>query len=342
MPAPLPQTHDYVTSVPPPWISPAISAAVPSRWGHATHRVALRIDDPTAGSLVCDAAVSVIQTVAAQHGVTLEFAPWIGGAPKEARHLNGTWDAVYAIARPLGQNAEPAGPYVTLRSVRLIPGARWCGADRTASSAKVDSRWLLAPPRARRDEAWRDGLAHFACEVADVRHQRLICVIDSTERDASRWDEALATAAVSFPGVLIEKLDVSPMATLLRADPARLDVVLTTTPRAATLVDLCAGRCGCVGLDPIVRVDISGWLPPTVTSTAGTDAQWLGTEFANPLGAIWAGALLFDCLGHRTAYLRIMSAVDRALVSEARPFALGGRATTAEFSHAVRRALREN
>ncbi|MBZ5559228.1 MAG: hypothetical protein LAO77_18300 [Acidobacteriia bacterium] len=326
-------------AIAPPCVAPAMGGLDLSRRHHATHRVALRIGDPGAGAIVCQAAVAILQTIAAQDGLTLEFAPWTGSAIREARHLNGSWDAVYAIDPPLHTGAAAADPYVSLRSIRAVPGARWC--DRPPQTAGLDSRWLLAPPAARHDDDLRDRLALFACELADARRQRLLCVTDAHDPDggAKAWKDTLAAAAVNVPGVLVETADVAAAALTIRTDPHHLDVILTTTARAALLAELCAGRFGCAGLDPLVQVDVSGWQPPIVTATAGVESEWLGAPYANPLGAIWAGALVLDCLGHHTAYARIMSAVDRALVGAARPFAIGGRATAADFSRAVREEL---
>jgi len=133
---------------------------------------------------------------------------------------------------------------------------------------------------------------------------------------------------------------MSRLATLLSAEPAQLDVILVTTPSGAPLADLCAGRAGCVGLDPVAHLDVAGRLPPTVTVTAGSEPSLLGASFTNPLGAIWAAALTLECLGHPEAYLSVMAAVDHALTTDSsRPFALGGRGTAADFTHAVCTAL---
>jgi tartrate dehydrogenase/decarboxylase/D-malate dehydrogenase len=72
----------------------------------------------------------------------------------------------------------------------------------------------------------------------------------------------------------------------------------------------------------------------------GSAPDIAGRGIANPIGAIWAGALMLDHLGEREAHDRVMAAASRVLAGGAcRTPDLGGRATTVEMAAAVRAAL---
>jgi tartrate dehydrogenase/decarboxylase/D-malate dehydrogenase len=68
----------------------------------------------------------------------------------------------------------------------------------------------------------------------------------------------------------------------------------------------------------------------------GSAPDIAGKGIANPIGAIWAAAQMFDHLGHRDVHDRILGAVERVLASgKVRTPDLGGKATTKELSDAV-------
>jgi tartrate dehydrogenase/decarboxylase/D-malate dehydrogenase len=72
----------------------------------------------------------------------------------------------------------------------------------------------------------------------------------------------------------------------------------------------------------------------------GSAPDIAGKGIANPLGAIWSGALLLEELGHREARSAIMRAMKDVLAQEApKTLDLGGQASTAEVGKAVEEAL---
>jgi tartrate dehydrogenase/decarboxylase/D-malate dehydrogenase len=72
----------------------------------------------------------------------------------------------------------------------------------------------------------------------------------------------------------------------------------------------------------------------------GSAPDIAGRGIANPIGAIWAGALMLDHLGLGDAHDRIVRAIER-VVGEGGPRTpdLGGTATTREVADAVATAL---
>jgi len=73
----------------------------------------------------------------------------------------------------------------------------------------------------------------------------------------------------------------------------------------------------------------------------GSAPDIAGTGRANPVGAVWAGAMMLDHLGEKAASSAIMTAVEEVLAkTEVRTPDLGGTATTSEVGQEVARALR--
>jgi tartrate dehydrogenase/decarboxylase/D-malate dehydrogenase len=74
----------------------------------------------------------------------------------------------------------------------------------------------------------------------------------------------------------------------------------------------------------------------------GSAPDIAGKGIANPIAAIWAGAMMLDHLGERAAHDRILRALESVIADETvRTPDLGGKATTADMTRAVSSALQE-
>jgi tartrate dehydrogenase/decarboxylase/D-malate dehydrogenase len=72
----------------------------------------------------------------------------------------------------------------------------------------------------------------------------------------------------------------------------------------------------------------------------GSAPDIAGRGIANPIGAIWAGALMLDHLGRRDLHDKVVGAIERVVASgKTLTPDLGGTATTREVADAVTEAL---
>ena len=69
----------------------------------------------------------------------------------------------------------------------------------------------------------------------------------------------------------------------------------------------------------------------------GSAPDIAGKGIANPIGAIWAGALMLDHLGRRDLHDRVVGATERVVANgKVRTPDLGGQATTQAMTDAIR------
>jgi tartrate dehydrogenase/decarboxylase/D-malate dehydrogenase len=186
-------------------------------------------------------------------------------------------------------------------------------------------------------------VARYAFERAMERRRRLVSV---TKSNASRyayvlWDEVVAAVGEDFPGVQVERVHVDAMAARMVLRPQSVDVVVGSNLFADILTDLGAAIQGSLGLAASANLNPEGDHPSMFEPVHGSAPDIAGKGIANPLGAIWTGALMLRHLGHTAEAGRIEAAIDAVTSAGVLTGDLGGGASTSEMGDAVVAALRE-
>src|SRR5262249_24519220 len=154
------------------------------------------------------------------------------------------------------------------------------------------------------------------------------------------WDEVLDAVGKQYPGVSWRKYHVDALAARMITDPASVDVIVASNLFGDILTDLGAAVSGSLGIAPSGNINPERRHPSMVEPIHGSAADIAGRGIANPIGAVWAGALMLDHLGSRDGHDLIVRAIERVLGSDgARTPDLGGRATTADVTNAILNSL---
>jgi tartrate dehydrogenase/decarboxylase/D-malate dehydrogenase len=267
--------------------------------------------------------------------------------------------AVWELILPIRKRFDQ---YVNLRPMRLLPGvatplAGRSGADldmvcvrensegeysgqgsRTGRGAeeRAEERSIFTRPAIER-------IARYAFALAARRPRRLLA--SATKSNALRhsmvlWDDVVAEVAREYPQVTVRKYHVDALAARMVTHPETLDVIVGSNLFGDILTDLGAALTGSLGLAPGANLDPERRHPSMFEPIHGSAPDIAGRGIANPIAAIWAGALLLDHLGEKDAHDRIVGAIERVLASGGvRTPDLGGRATTVEVAQAIREAV---
>jgi tartrate dehydrogenase/decarboxylase/D-malate dehydrogenase len=123
-------------------------------------------------------------------------------------------------------------------------------------------------------------------------------------------------------------------------DPERFDVVVGSNLLGDILSEVTAAVSGAIGIAPSANLNPEGEYPSLFEPIHGSAPDIAGQGVANPAGAIWAGALLLEHVGHPEAGERVLNALEEALASGTKTRDLGGSATTEEMTDAVIKHLR--
>jgi tartrate dehydrogenase/decarboxylase/D-malate dehydrogenase len=101
------------------------------------------------------------------------------------------------------------------------------------------------------------------------------------------------------------------------------------------LSDLGGAIMGSLGLGPSGNINPEGDFPSMFEPIHGSAPDIAGKGIANPVGAIWSGAIMLETLGEKAAGQEIVNAIESALESGIKTIDLGGNAKTAEITEAI-------
>ena len=184
----------------------------------------------------------------------------------------------------------------------------------------------------------------FAFEQARKRPRKRLA--SATKSNAMQytmvlWDEVLREVAKDFPDVSVANYHVDALAARMITHPESLDVVVGSNLFADILTDIGGALQGSLGIAASANVNPTARLgPPMFEPVHGSAPDIEGRGIANPIAAIWSGAMMLDHLGESAAAARIMNALRKVTgAGRVRTPDLGGKNTTEEFASAVAAAV---
>src|SRR5207244_10340080 len=106
------------------------------------------------------------------------------------------------------------------------------------------------------------------------------------------------------------------------------------------LTDIGSAISGSLGIAPSGNINPERTAPSMFEPIHGSAPDIAGKGIANPVGAIWAGALMLDHLGERAAHDRIVAAIGRVFADgKIKTPDLGGSSTTRDVGAGIAKAV---
>jgi tartrate dehydrogenase/decarboxylase/D-malate dehydrogenase len=277
------------------------------------------------------------------------------GDPRVADHISAR-----ELILPLRQRLRQ---YVNLRPMRLLPGITSPLANRTAKDIDmicvrensegeycgIGGRLHGGTPDELAEQTGvftRRGIeriARYAFTLAQARPRKLLA--SATKSNALQhamvlWDEVVADVAKEFPDVELKKYHVDALCARMVTHPHTLDVIVASNLFGDILTDIGSAISGSLGVAPGGNINPERTTPSMFEPIHGSAPDIAGKGIANPIAAIWAGAMMLDHLGERAAHDRILGAIESVLGDErVKTPDLGGKATTKEMTAAIASAM---
>jgi tartrate dehydrogenase/decarboxylase/D-malate dehydrogenase len=282
-----------------------------------------------------------------------------------------TFDAIYlgALGSPGVSDVVSAGlilairqrfdQYVNLRPMRLLPGLSSPLANRGPADidmvcvrensegeySGVGGRIHRGTPHEVAQQTGvftRHGIERilrYGFELAAKRPRKLLA--SATKSNALThsmvmWDEIAEIVRTDYPAVEYRKYHVDALAARMVTHPQTLDVMVTSNLFGDILTDIGSAISGSLGIAPGANINPTRRSPSMFEPIHGSAPDIAGKGIANPIGAIWAGALMLEHLGHRDLHDRVLGAVERVVSrGTMRTPDLGGTATTKQMMEAI-------
>jgi tartrate dehydrogenase/decarboxylase/D-malate dehydrogenase len=186
-------------------------------------------------------------------------------------------------------------------------------------------------------------IAHYSFRLAQKRRNKVTNITKSNTliHSLAYWDSVIVQVSRSYPNVAYEKLYVDNASANFVLAPERFDVVLTTNFIGDILSDLGGAIMGSLGLGPSGNINPERKYPSMFEPIHGSAPDIAGRGTANPIGAIWSGALMLEHLGEKEAAEFTVKAIERTVQEGVLTVDLAGSAKTAEVTERVVHNLKE-
>jgi tartrate dehydrogenase/decarboxylase / D-malate dehydrogenase len=253
--------------------------------------------------------------------------------------------------------------YINLRPMRLMPGINSPLAGRGAADIDmicvrensegeycgVGGRVHAGTPLEMAEQTGvftRTGIervARYGFELARKRPRKLLA--SATKSNALQhsmvlWDEVVDGVAKDYPDVTWKKYYVDALAARMITHPQTVDVMITSNLFGDILTDIGSAISGSLGVGPSGNINPERTFPSMFEPLHGSAPDIAGKGVANPIGAVWAGAMMLDHLGEPETAGRVVKAIERVLADgKTKTADLGGTANTKAMAAAIVDAL---
>ncbi len=153
------------------------------------------------------------------------------------------------------------------------------------------------------------------------------------------WDERVKAMAAAYPDVKVDQYHVDILTAQFVRNPHWFDVVVGSNLFGDILSDLGPACTGTIAIAPSANLNPEREYPSMFEPVHGSAPDIYGKGIANPVGQIWAGAMMLDHLGCPEAAASVMAAIEHVLGHGPRTPDMGGKASTTDMGMAIADAV---
>ena len=273
------------------------------------------------------------------------------GWPDVPDHIS-LWGLLIPIRRGFDQ-------YASVRPCKLMPGAKTPLAGRTEKDidffvvrentegeySSLGGRLFegtdreFATQQTVLTRTGTDRIMRYAFELARTRPRRH--VTSATKSNGITitmpyWDERFAAMAGQYPDVTTDQFHIDILCAHFVQHPDWFDVVVGSNLFGDILSDLGPAVAGSIGIAPSANINPERLHPSMFEPVHGSAPDIAGRGICNPIGQVWAGAMMLDHLGEADAARAVTDAIE-TLLREGGPRTrdMGGQAGTIEVGQAL-------
>ena len=161
-----------------------------------------------------------------------------------------------------------------------------------------------------------DRVLHYAFELARGRKAKHLTSATKSNgiiHTMPFWDERFAAVASEYPDIRTDQYHIDILTANFVLHPDWFDVVVGSNLFGDILSDLGPAIAGTIAIAPSGNINPTRELPSMFEPVHGSAPDIAGLGVANPIGQIWAGAMMLDHLGHPEAAKSVEQAIETVL-----------------------------
>lgn len=156
------------------------------------------------------------------------------------------------------------------------------------------------------------------------------------------WDECVEAMSEQYPNIEVNKYHIDILTANFVNKPESFDVVVGSNLFGDILSDLGPGITGTIAIAPSANLNPEGDWPSMFEPVHGSAPDIAGKGIANPIGQIWAGAMMLEHLGQKDAHNLIMKSIEQTIkAGEFLTPDMGGKAKTEQLGAAIEKGIEE-
>ena len=127
------------------------------------------------------------------------------------------------------------------------------------------------------------------------------------------WDERVEEISKNFPEVKFDKYHIDILCAHFVLNPEKFNVVVGSNLFGDILSDLGPACTGTIGVAPSGNINPEKDFPSLFEPVHGSAPDIAGQNIANPIGQIWAGAMMLDHFGYKEAHDHIIKTIETTI-----------------------------
>ncbi|GHC73216.1 tartrate dehydrogenase [Limoniibacter endophyticus] len=157
-------------------------------------------------------------------------------------------------------------------------------------------------------------ILRFGFEQARARRKKLASITKSNAQKYSMvfWDEVTRELSKEYPDVEVSHYHIDAMTARMVMAPETLDVVVASNLFGDILTDLGAAIQGGLGFAASANINPDRTAPSMFEPVHGSAPDIAHLKIANPIAAVWSGAMMLEHLGEAEAAGDVMAAIEAA------------------------------
>ena len=161
-----------------------------------------------------------------------------------------------------------------------------------------------------------DRILAYAFDLADRRPARHLTSATKSNgifHTMPFWDRRVKAMAERYPRVTVDRYHIDILTAHFVRMPEHFDVVVGSNLFGDILSDLGPACTGTIAIAPSANINPEGTHPSMFEPVHGSAPDIAGQGIANPIGTIWAGAMMMQHLGCPEAHDAILGPIEAVL-----------------------------